>query len=232
MEKRDNEKQNVFIAVIVVGVVTFIATYIISADNHNIFIILFEAVLFLLIMYGIYFGIPRYLRKKDTTYARILKFARKPRIRYWFELESKNVLRIHIYNPKRTKEIAVVFTNLGIRTLRKKWYMQEYPNELQLIGDSFDGFFPLFQGVLKPNEEIIGNLGGDFDGKLAIHYLSGNAPVHNFRDGTYEYVVQLQTFNQDGPFKYPEYSIWLVIKEGGIDRNQDTIRYYQPDSLS
>jgi hypothetical protein len=208
MDDKGKEKQNIFIAVVIVGAVTVLGTVLSSVDRQSKFLVLFGVALFLLIMYGIFFGIPRIIKK--------IKFRPKPKLKYWFELPNKNDLKLYIENPKGVKAISASVYNTDILTLGRKKYQDEFPNDLKYVGNSSGGGHPLFFGDLKTNDKREIQIGFDYGGKLAIRYFSVDSPVYGFRDGTFEYVILCVVQHSNQSFMLPDYIVWLVIKDGAL----------------
>jgi hypothetical protein len=206
MDKKDNEKEKVFIAVVIVGAVAALTTPLFSVDRQTKFIVLIGVTLFVLIMYAIFFAIPRWKNKITS----------KPKLKYWFELPNKNDLKLYLENPKGAKEIIFKVDHVDFLTRGKKKYNLEYPYDLYDIKNSHGSHFPLFQGTFIANDRRAVQLGFEYGGKLALMYLGDDSPVRGFRDGTYEYVIRFieQYLNQT--FHPPWYSIWLVIKDGAL----------------
>jgi hypothetical protein len=168
----------------------------------------------ILVVVGIMLGIIGLLQLSLFGFKKLSILIMKPNLKCSFELKGENDLWLIVLNKKR-KDVIVKFTNYDILTSSKKPYLHEFPNTLKLTRASASNIWPLYEGpiIRKAIERI--RLGLDFDGKIALRYKQGDAPVYGFVDGEFEYVIACKGLINDVNFSRL-YNVGLVIKDGAL----------------
>lgn len=87
-----------------------------------------------------------------------------------------------------------------------------YRHELKLAAPSYGANPPIFSDKLVSNDTRSINVGIPHNGKIAFYF--SDAPVYNFRDGTFEYKISCLVKHQNKRFAVPSFRIWVVIKNG------------------
>lgn len=138
----------------------------------------------------------------------------RPNIKHWFVLQSQNDLKLYIQNPKGSKEVNVECRFENFTDIRGRSYMTElgYRHELKLAAPSYGANPPIFSDRLVANDTRLITVGIPHNGKIALYF--SDAPVYNFRDGTFEYKIGCIAKYLNRRFAVPSFRIWLVIKNG------------------
>ena len=220
METEKDTKDKYFIRVVSFGTLGVIASNVFS-DDFNFFVLLIEATGFIVIMYALFYIVPAVYKNLTKRFSKLLY---TPKIKLKFVLVKENDLRLYIHNSGKGKNVLVDCYHVDFLTIRGKKYLQEFPpSELKMVRDSRSGHFPLFQGTLSANDKREIRVGIPINGKVALHYMSNDAPYYNFRDGRFEYVINCNGKYLGKSFFLPHFSVWLTIKDGVLIQIEDDL---------
>lgn len=212
-----NKKDALFIGAIFLGFLSVILSTLFT-KNVNVLVVATQAILFFLIMYLFFYGLPNIIRKLIAWRP---DFIYLPKLQHSFALPSPNDLRLYIHNPYRRKE---VYLRCGATLLdvNGENYLFAHHNELHPTQNSRGGNPPLFVGTLKPKDrqEII--IGTSHNGRYIALRLN-DVPLIGFLDGQYGYAVSCTGMYRNNNFMLPEFMVWLIVRDGALVEVKDTL---------
>ncbi len=197
--------------VALIGAVTFVfeVTVIIFSQQNNVLFIMFSSIAMFFIALAVVQLSWNGLEKAGRVF---YQWRISPKIKHWFTLPKENELKLYIHNPKGAKNVHLECRYEKYTDIRGRDYLAEYHHELKLAAPSYGANPPIFSDTLVSNDTRGVSIGISHHGKVALYF--GDAPVYNFRDGTFEYIISCIAKYPNRYLRLPSFRIWLVIKDG------------------
>ena len=179
-------------------------------------VLLVSAILVLLIRVAL----KRVKKIIENLVEKVYHWIKTPKLTHDFDLRNPNDLRLFIHNPKQSKEAHIQCYFKGYKTIDGTNYLWEHHNDLHLVEDALGGNdVPFFDVYLKPDETRGSMVGipykprGENKERIAL-YVTANAHVYGFLDGSFEYVIKCTGDYLGKRFSVPDFKIWLTIENG------------------